>query len=78
MDGCFAGERLLFIAPDGGVSSCPSTSPEPGAGVASLKAVFEPLALLPTRMAVRSCPLLSVDCVPMWVLRDFDSLLGKE
>lgn len=75
--GCFAGSSLFFVQPDGSVWDCPSslriaaTPPDRhrtirGAPAADLFSGTSPCA---------DCSLFSVDCVNMWPLMGFDTLL---
>lgn len=81
VSGCFGGDTLYFVEPDGSVWDCPSslkmaaTPPErhrtiKGADAADL---FTP----PTGCG-HDCSLFSADCVNMWPLMDFDRTLDTQ
>ncbi len=77
--GCFGGNRLAFIEPDGSVWPCPSrykiaaTRPTQHRTIRGHHAAD----LFSTRRHAcpEDCALMSVDCVNMWPLMDFDRFL---
>lgn len=78
---CFGGRDLFFIEPDGSVWDCPSmlkigaTPPEEHCSIQR-----QPAAQLfsPTRRSRNTgCSLFTQDCVNMWQLMAFDSILSQ-
>ncbi|MFD7577470.1 radical SAM protein [Kitasatospora sp. NPDC059817] len=76
--GCFGGNTLFFIEPDGTVWDCPSslkiaaTPPQRQRTIKDAKA--QDLFPAPAACAA-DCSLFSVDCVNMWPLTGFDRIL---
>lgn len=76
---CFGGRDLFFIQPDGSVWDCPSsykiqqTSPDQHRSIKNTSATD--LFSRERRCRNTDCTLFSVDCVNMWQLMSFDSIL---
>jgi MoaA/NifB/PqqE/SkfB family radical SAM enzyme len=81
IQGCFGGRDLFFIEPDGSVWDCPSMykiSSTPLDQRRSIKGVSaEDLFSSERRGRNTDCSLLSHDCVNMWQLMQFDSILAQ-
>lgn len=82
--GCFGGNRLAFIQPDGTVWDCPSShkiTAMTRAGTQRSIATHTASELFPARNSTGSgcdCPLFSGDCVNMLpLMEDFDSFLAS-
>lgn len=76
--GCFGGNSLFFIEPDGSVWDCPSSlkiaaTAEHGRSIRG--ATADELFGTPAGCG-QDCALFSVDCVNMWPLTSFDGLLA--
>lgn len=72
---CFAGEKLFFVTPDGGIHSCPSSNcivdeKQKLTIKDNLKEIFKE-----GKYKIASCEKFSEDCVNMWQLMAFDEIL---
>ncbi|HEY7419185.1 MAG TPA: hypothetical protein VH593_28640, partial [Ktedonobacteraceae bacterium] len=78
---CFGGRDLFFIEPDGTVWDCPSTlkiKATPHEEQCSIQYQSALQLFSPTRRSRNTtCSLFSQDCVNMWQLMAFDSLLSQ-
>jgi len=76
--GCFGGHTLFFVEPDGSVWDCPSTlriSATPAGARRTIRGA-DAAALFPGSCGpAGDCALFSVDCVNMWPLAGFASML---
>jgi MoaA/NifB/PqqE/SkfB family radical SAM enzyme len=79
---CFGGHDLGFIEPDGSVWPCPSRykiADTPAAGHRSIRGSHAAELFAADRSTCPSdCALMSVDCVSMWPLTDFDRFIHAE
>jgi MoaA/NifB/PqqE/SkfB family radical SAM enzyme len=76
--GCFGGHTLFFVEPDGSVWDCPSTLRIAATPAGARRTVrgADAAALFPGPCGpAGDCPLFSVDCVNMWPLAGFASML---
>jgi MoaA/NifB/PqqE/SkfB family radical SAM enzyme len=76
--GCFGGHTLFFIEPDGSVWDCPSAlriAATPARARRSIKGADAAVLFPAPRGLAGDCPLFSVDCVNMWPLAGFASML---
>ena len=80
--GCFGGDRLAFIEPDGSVWPCPSRykiASTPSSHHRTIRGSHAAqLFSLDGDTCPRDCPLMSVDCVSMWPLMAFDHFIHAE
>lgn len=80
--GCFGGRTLFFIEPDGSVWDCPSSlriAATPPGGRRTIRGQrADDLFGALTRGCPTDCRLFSGDCVNMWPLMGFDSLLPAD
>lgn len=74
---CFAGDNLFFIKPDGSVWDCPSSYLLPGQSIDEAKTIINYTAqsLFTTNKGKTKCTHCSNDCINMWQLMDFDTIL---
>jgi len=80
--GCFGGDRLAFIEPDGSVWPCPSRYKIPSTPASGHRTIrgSDAARLFPADRGTcpSDCPLMSVDCVSMWPLMAFDHFIHAE
>ena len=72
---CFAGEKLFFITPDGGIHMCPSSKCI--VNEKSRLTIYDDLndTLVKGKKQIKNCNKFSEDCVNMWQLMSFDEIL---
>jgi len=79
---CFGGRDLFFIEPDGSIWDCPSTAKiqhtPPDQRRSILHASAEEVFSAQWRCRNTDCSLFSQDCVNMWQLMAFDTILQPE
>jgi MoaA/NifB/PqqE/SkfB family radical SAM enzyme len=76
--GCFGGHTLFFAEPDGSVWDCPSTlriAATPAEARRNIRGADAAVLFPAPRGPAGDCPLFSVDCVNMWPLAGFASML---
>ena len=76
--GCFGGHTLFFVEPDGSVWDCPSSlriAATPAGARRSIKGADAAVLFPAPRGPTADCPLFSADCVNMWPLAGFASML---
>lgn len=79
VDGCFGGDTLYFVEPDGSLWDCPSSlkmAATPTEAHRTIKGADAAKLFGTPSGCGHDCSLFSVDCVNMWPLMDFDRVLG--
>lgn len=79
VNGCFGGDTLYFVEPDGSLWDCPSSlkmASTPTERHRTIKGADAAELFGTPSGCGHDCSLFSVDCVNMWPLMDFDRVLG--